>query len=734
MVAAARCLWLDERIVNDRHIDPLHRSDLEIFLISALILYLELLLIRWIGTEIRIFAYLGNLILVVCFFGVGLGCYWAAKPVQPVKMAAYLLFLATVVANPFHIALLDFSRITFLLSGFEDSVWGPDVRGPGTGYVVGCLFIGIIIYVLTLTFAPLGQILGRAMQRAPHVIRAYSVNITGSLAGVWLFNSLSWASTPPAVWMLGAAVLLAATLGAGQARAWLAVGLVMAGCVVVWFGDLSRGLVIWSPYQKVAVFPIPVEQGLPGYEVVVNNGVVHQYVVDLSDHFFALHPGLMTQEQLDRLHYNVPFSFKPNARCILIVGAGTGNDAAAALRHGVAQVDCVEIDPQIYAVGQRFHPEHPYSDPRVRMVVNDARAFFKQATGPYDLICFAWLDAQPLGSSYNNMRLDHYVYTLESFREARKLLAPDGLMVVDFPAQRTWMADRQFNLLRQAFGHDPFVYSPEWDNKRKPLGTIGTITLVIGEHDVTPQMIQKPALRDFVTSGQLHPPGTVRITTDDWPYLYLRQAGIPKLYLIVSVAILAVVLLAGRRALGVTGVSDGHFFALGAAFLLLEVQTVSRAALLFGMTWIVNAIVISAVLVMILLSNLVAWRWPRIPQAAIITGLALTVAGLALVPLDWFNALAGTTKLFAASAFLTAPVFFAGLIFIRSFATCADKSRALGSNLIGALVGGLLESLSFVTGIRALVILVGLFYLIAILLRPAPTDSAGPARPVPNTL
>ena len=751
MVAATRCLWLDERIVNDRHIDPLRRSDLEIFLISALILYLELLLIRWIGTEIRIFAYLGNLILVVCFFGVGLGCYWAAKPVQTVKMAAYLLFLATVVANPFHIALLDFSKVSFLLSGFEDSFFAPDVRGPGTGYVAGCLVIGIIIYVLTLTFVPLGQILGRAMQRAPHVIRAYSVNITGSLAGVWLFNSLSWASTPPAVWMLVAAVLLAATLVAGQARAWPAVGLVMAGCVVVWFGDLSSGLVVWSPYQKVAVFPLrvdqgppghmpflrwrkddaptlfpTVEQGLPGYGVKVN-GVPHQYIMDLSDHFVALHPGMFPPEQLDRLHYNVPFSFKPNARCILIVGAGTGNDAAAALRHGVAQVDCVEIDPQLYAVGQRFHPEHPYSDPRVRMVVNDARAFFKQATGPYDLILFAWLDAHPLGSSYNNMRLDHYVYTLESFREARKLLAPDGLIVVDFPAQRTWMADRQFNLLRQAFGHDPFIYSPEWDQKGKPPGAIGLITLVIGEHDVTPQMIQKPALRDFVTSGQMHPPGIVRATTDDWPYLYLRHPGIPKLHLIVSVAILAAVLLAGRRGLGVTGVSDGHFFALGAAFLLLEVQTVSRAALLFGMTWIVNAIVISAVLVMILLSNLVAWRWPRIPQAAIITGLALTVAGLALVPLDWFNALAGTTKLFAASAFLTAPVFFAGLIFIRSFATCADKSRALGSNLIGALVGGLLESLSFVTGIRALVILVGLFYLIAILLRPAPTALAGAA-------
>ena len=137
------------------------------------------------------------------------------------------------------------------------------------------------------------------------------------------------------------------------------------------------------------------------------------------------------------------------------------------------------------------------------------------------------------------------------------------------------------------------------------------------------------------------------------------------------------------------------------------------------MTWVVNAIVISAVLVIILLANLVAWRWPRLPQWVVITGLAATVMVLALVPLDSFNSLTGATKLIAASGFLTAPAFFAGLIFIRSFAVCADKARALGSNLIGALAGGLLESLSFVTGIRALVILVGAFYLIAILRRPA---------------
>jgi len=709
-------------------VDSLLRSDVEVFFISALILFLELALIRWIGTEIRIFAYLGNLTLIMCFFGVGWGCYRAAKPVDPVVMAASLLFLVTLVANPFHIAGLSIANVTFRLSGFEDSTVWQDIHAPA-GYITGIFVIGVLIGLLTLTFMPLGQILGRAMQRAPRVIRAYSVNIAGSLAGVWLFNSLSWACTGPVVWMLVLAGLLAAVLLAGRARTWLAVGLVVIAAGAVWLGDVSSAVIIWSPYQKMVVTPFwttgynPVQWGY----ILKVNGTVHQTILDLSDNFVTNHPGLFVDEPFERNVYSVPFSFKPNPGRVLIVGAGTGNNAAAALRHGAGQVDCVEIDPEIYALGQRIHPEQPYSSPRVRMEVNDARAFFKQATGAYDLIWFGWLDAHTLGSSYNNMRLDHYVYTLESFSEARKLLAPDGLMVVNFPVQREWMVDRMFNLMRQSFGHDPLVYCDLVIAAK--LRKVPTVTLVIGEHPLTLQTIESPTLRDYLASVQMHPTGTTRITTDDWPYLYLMQARIPKLHVIVSGAILAVVLLVGWRVFGVASGSDWHFFSLGAAFLLLEVQTVSRATLLFGMTWIVNAIVISAVLVMILLSNLVAWRWPRLPQAAIITGLALSLLALASIPLDWFNTLTGATKLFAASAFLTAPVFFAGLIFIRSFAKCEDKSRALGSNLIGALVGGLLEALSFVTGVRALILLVGLFYLIAILRRPmaGPTSNIAAA-------
>ncbi len=693
------------------------QHDAEIFVVSVLILYLELVLIRWIGTEIRLFAYLGNLILVVCFFGVGLGCYLADRPVQPDRIGWNALLLVVLISNPLQWKGLDLKQTTVLLSGFEDlSIWQGSAGQTALQVVAGLLIMGVLLYLVARIFLPAGQILGRALTGHPSVIRAYSVNIVGSLGGVWLFQGLSWAATPPAVWFgVSAGWLLALALTQGE-RAARAGALAAAAAVVVGVGASSPDRIVWSPYQKLQIRPfVPGDsrEGVQHGYLMEVNGTFYQLLLDLSERFVHAHPGALDADLVKRSDYNLPFAFKPDARRVLIVGAGSGNNAAAALRHGVEQVDCVEIDPQIYEVGRQLHPERPYDSSRVRMFINDARAFFKHAEGSYDLIWFGWLDAHTLGSSYNNLRLDHYVYTRESFREARRLLADDGLLVVNFVAQREWIADRLYALLRELFPHEPLVYRAEqlpfWYG-------VNGVTLIAGRHPVTLDSLRDDASRQALRTRLVSLPGTTRVTTDDWPDLYLESAKLPKLHLLTSLAVVGAVLLVRRRGFGLVGGMDWPFFWLGAAFLLLEVQTVSRATLLFGMTWVVNGIVISAVLVMILAANAVAALWPRLPRWLPVVGLAVTVAGLATAPLDVFNALSGLGKLSAATIFLTAPVFFAGLLFIRWFAVCADKPRALGANLIGALVGGLLETLSFLAGMRALVVLVGLFYLVAILM------------------
>src|SRR5258708_38433444 len=50
-----------------------------LFWVSFAGLYVEIMLIRWMGTEVRVFAYFQNLALIACFLGFGLGCYWSGR-------------------------------------------------------------------------------------------------------------------------------------------------------------------------------------------------------------------------------------------------------------------------------------------------------------------------------------------------------------------------------------------------------------------------------------------------------------------------------------------------------------------------------------------------------------------------------------------------------------------------------------------------------------------------------
>jgi len=163
-----------------------------------------------------------------------------------------------------------------------------------------------------------------------------------------------------------------------------------------------------------------------------------------------------------------------------------------------------------------------------------------------------------------------------------------------------------------------------------------------------------------------------------------------------------------------------HFFFLGAAFMLLETQNVSKAAVVFGSTWAVNAVIITAVLCLILLANLVASWLPRLPLGPVYALLCGSCVALyAFVDLSQFAPLPFAAKAMVVGTLVCLPMLFSGIVFIRSFAGADRKDAALGANLLGALAGGLLQSITFVTGIQALLLLVAALYSGAFLTRPA---------------
>ena len=139
------------------------RRTLALFLISVVGLFLELLLIRWISTEIRIFAYLQNTVLVVCFLGLGMGCWDSRKPFALRDVLIPLTILVALLAIPTTRVFLG-QKITDMLGQIGGiSFWG---AGASTGWIVlalggvGLVLTLAIMYLLWATFVPVGRLLG----------------------------------------------------------------------------------------------------------------------------------------------------------------------------------------------------------------------------------------------------------------------------------------------------------------------------------------------------------------------------------------------------------------------------------------------------------------------------------------------------------------------------------------------------------------------------------------------
>jgi spermidine synthase len=589
------------------------------------------------------------------------------------------------------------------------------------------------------TFVPIGRLLGRLMDDHPKTILAYSVNVAGSLLGTWLFVLVSFLYQPPFTWFVILAVLAFFFLNR-IGRDWrMNLGLLLGVVVLSWFAGLEPDSldVIWSPYQKLAVSAfnhreLPGDDGLvtvtnvrlPGdnYVVTVNN-VGYQSMSDLNEVQTASHPEVYPPEMRGLSQYDIPLLLHQNPQTYLIVGAGAGNDAAGGVRHGVGEITAVEIDPAIISLGQRYHPEGPYSSPAVQLVNDDARSFFANTSKRFDVIAFGLLDSHTT-TAMTNARLDHYVYTRESIAQARSLLAPGGIMVLSFEAQKPYIADRMASVLKDVFGEAPIVF-------RMPPTTYGWGGVMFVAGDLAAareQIVQNQRLAALIDWLQQEYPlslsYTTRIATDDWPYIYLENPRIPVLYYFMAGLMVLLFALSYRRwrASGLLtrwGRSHWHFFFLGAAFLLLEVQSISKASVVLGNTWQVNAVIISGVLVMALLANLVVYRFPTMPRGPVYGVLVGICLALYFVDLAQFAFLPYATKAVIVGGLTSVPMFFSGIIFTRSFTTVAEKDDALGANIIGALVGALLQSVTFVIGIKALLLVVAGFYSLSLLTMPS---------------
>ncbi len=645
------------------------------------ILALELALIRWMAGQIRIFAYLTNVVLISAFLGMGVGLVIGRR--RPGLRRATLPLLALVCIPLAFADRLGLTRMTFPDPSIH--LWGGEAGGvpfvaAAKAYLCVLALVAGIVAVFTCAASPIGYLFARAGG-----LRFYSADLLGSLAGTLAAAGITAIHAGPSIWLLvGAAPFL-----------WLSRSIpsVVALAAVVALGQASVRGAVYSPYNR-----IDLARTESGVTLFVNRDF-HQYMFDLSH---VEGNDLMSRV---RTMYDLPFVLgEPRGRA-LVVGAGTGNDAQAALRNGFASVGAVEIDPRIVELGRRLHPERPYDDPRVFVVVDDGRAFFEQYRGqPFDVISYGLVDSHAMFSALSTLRLDNYLYTEEGLRAAWRHLRPEGVLAVNFSvAGGPWLRDRIYRTLALATGTQPVLV--EHDLHR------GALFVAARE----PARLQWARAAPFPVA--FDPPATVRyarVTSDDWPFLYLRPGIVPWGYLIVLSSILvaaAVLVTAVHGARALRQEFDWTLFLMGAGFLLIETRGVTSLSLLFGSTWVVNAAVFTGVLLMALLANAIVARFRPASTLVPFLLLLLSVVLLWSVDIGALNRFPLVARGLMGGTLNALPVAFAGVVVSTLLARSADMAAALGANLLGAVVGGCLEYLSMYAGLRALALLALALYL-----------------------
>ncbi|MCC7542432.1 MAG: hypothetical protein IT379_39810 [Deltaproteobacteria bacterium] len=683
------------------------------FAAGAATLVVELTLLRYVPGEIRVLGYFTNFVLFAAFLGIGVGILLARRgvgaTVSRLAPVAFAVVVCGVLAGELlHVAPTadEFLFLQYQTARAQVSLYG---------------FLTVSFVLLAVGFLPLGHVVGRTLEGDGPLVR-YVWNIAGSIGGIALFTTVSTLGAHPVVWILLSGAL--SCIGVADASWWWRASALAAVLVATIAGFTATSGSVWSPYQKITTAPLLVHPDLgvvtewrlrtldsrerarlraipegEGFVIRVNEDS-YQFPADLSDAAVARRPGLKAL----RVQYDTAFRVRRRAGRVLVLGAGAGNDVAAALRAGATRVDAVEIDPEILRLGAR-HPERPYSDRRVRAIVDDGRAWLARTTERYDTIVYALIDSHVLASQRTNVRLDSFVFTQESFVLARRRLRPRGIVVVSHALGEDRFVRRMRATLAAAFGRPPFLVSSVIPH---PIGIVY-------------------ASGTSVPAGAAVESGADPLT-DDWPFVYLRERSVPSDYLatIVLVLLVTAVTLTALRWLRTPGAPAPIrrvasvrplFFALGAGFLLLETRGLAVLGVLVGNTWQNASVVFVGVLVMALVGTGVAARI-RPTHAGITTHAAFVFLFVALavcwmVPVATLVGLPWWLAVTLAAPMIALPVLASGVVYALELQREGDADAALGSNLIGALAGGLAEYASMLVGMRALIVLAAAFYLLA---------------------
>jgi len=665
-----------------------------VIIASAVALFAELAVIRYEASVVPILGVFKNLSLIGCFFGLGIG-FSRGNAGRSTLLDFFLRFFLLVLF------------LTILrLGGVATEIGNPISEQLAMGFatVIGgerLAAYSIIIAIFFLTaylFIPLGELTGSLLERTRPRLLAYGCNLLGSLLGIGAFSILCWLCLGPITWFAVILCALAPFLVWQRNRGLISIAGLAAAFAMLAYEPNVNVQQLFSPYQNLVLAHSP-----DTAPTIATNGLYYQKMYDLR-------PDNQSADAVSgRKYYDLPYRIIPAPHSVLIVGSGSGNDVAAALRGGAKEITGVEIDPLILEIGKRLHPEQPYSSASVHPVVNDARRFFRSSDQKFDLIVYGLLDSHTLLSGFTGgLRLDSYVYTVEAMKEARARLKPGGMIFLSFVLMNEAFAKKMHEMITTAFdGQAPIVVADGYD---------GGATYIAGRpltEEERARLGSAPQVGDNIKALQIE----TSPSTDNWPFLYMPVRTLPTSYLPILGAVLAVAFFILRREPQLRGGQiSWTSFLLGAGFMLIETKALTELALEFGAVFSVMTITIGSILFLAFMANLFVSRGGKLPDQAVYAGLILSLAAGFFMTYRHAE-ISASVRSFTVPLLLTIPMFFSGIAFSRELQRRSNIGPVLGVNLLGAMIGAGLEYFSMYFGFRALYLFAIALYAMAFLTR-----------------
>jgi hypothetical protein len=118
----------------------------------------------------------------------------------------------------------------------------------------------------------------------------------------------------------------------------------------------------------------------------------------------------------------------------MVIGPGGGRDLVSALVFGAGHVDGIEINPIIADDVMRDHFREfsggIYTNPRVRIVVDDGRSFVRRSPDKYDVVQASLVDTWAATAAGAYTLTENTLYTSEAFGDYLDHLTDDGVLTI----------------------------------------------------------------------------------------------------------------------------------------------------------------------------------------------------------------------------------------------------------------------------------------------------------------